>query len=606
MEGAVLYQQRGHGAAALVQTGLDHSALRRAVGVGLQLAHLGGQRQHLQQIIHAHAGLGGDGAHDGVAAPLLAHQAVLGQLLLDALGVGLGLIHLVDGHDNGDTGGLGVVDGLHRLGHDAVLGGHHQNGDIRHHSAAGAHGGKGLMAGGIQKCDGLAIDLHLIGADVLGDAAGLAAGHVGVADIVQQAGLAVVHVAHDHHHGCPGHQILVLVLMVVDQALLDGDDDLLFDLAAHLLGDDGGGVEVDHLAQGGHHAVLHQALDHLCAGLLHPAGQLAHADLVGDLHGHRGLFDDLQPQLPQPVGLLLLALVAGEVIVPPLLIAAELLLALWGLLVPLAAAAGVGHILQFLVVLVQIDVGGLAGVHHLPLGHAGHGLLGLLRLGRAALLGLAALALTLYRRGCVLRRLGGGLLRLLLLRLGALGEDHRDAAYRVVLGQILKDQAQLPVLQHLHMIFGRFGVLGQDLRDLLRGHAEVLGHLMHSVFVSDTTQIKPPPSQLLAPRSRRAVFLLSAGRFPASLALLYRPRVFIPCAGGLLLRRPFIPGRAAAPFLIDPVGASLRILPPRRTPVFRRGGPVLRCRRLRRRVGRFRRLAAVNAVPALPQVLLVL
>ena len=44
------------------------------------------------------------------------------------------------------------------------------------------------MAGGIQKCDGLAIDLHLIGADVLGDAAGLAAGHVGVADIVQQAG----------------------------------------------------------------------------------------------------------------------------------------------------------------------------------------------------------------------------------------------------------------------------------------------------------------------------------------------------------------------------------------------------------------------------------
>ena len=138
------------------------------------------------------------------------------------------------------------------LGHDAVLGGHHQNGDIRHHGAAGAHGGKGLMAGGIQKCDGLAIDLHLIGADVLGDAAGLAAGHVGVADIVQQAGLAVVHVAHDHHHGCPGHQILVLVLMVVDQALLDGDDDLLLHLAAHLIGDDGGGVEVDHLAQGGH------------------------------------------------------------------------------------------------------------------------------------------------------------------------------------------------------------------------------------------------------------------------------------------------------------------------------------------------------------------
>ena len=201
--------------------------------------------------------------------------------------------------------------------------------------------------------------------------------------------------------------------------------------------------------------------------------------------------------------------------------------------------------------------------------------------------------------------LGGGLLRLLLLRFGALGEDHRDAAHRVVLGQILKDQAQLPVLQHLHMIFGRFGVLGQDLRDLLCGHAEVLGHLMHSVFVSDTTQIKPPPSQLLAPRSRRAVFLLSAGRLPASLALLYRPRVFIPCAGVSSLPAvypwaggrsvPYRPGRGVPP---DTPAAADAGVPAR--------GPVLRCRRLRRRVGRFRRLAAVNAVPTLPQVLLVL
>ena len=78
---------------------------------------------------------------------------------------------------------------------------------------------------------------------------------------------------------------------------------------------------------GGHNAVLHQALDHLCAGLFHAAGQLTHGDLVGDLHGNRGLFDDLQAQLAETVGLLLLALVAGEIVVPALLIA-ELLLAL--------------------------------------------------------------------------------------------------------------------------------------------------------------------------------------------------------------------------------------------------------------------------------------
>ena len=110
--------------------------------------------------------------------------------------------------------------------------------------------------GGIQEGDGLAVDLHLIGADVLGDTAGLAAGHMGVADIVQQTGLAVVHMTHDHHHGGTGYQILLVVLVVVDELLLDGDHYLLLHLAAHLLCDDGGGIEVNELAQGGHDAVF--------------------------------------------------------------------------------------------------------------------------------------------------------------------------------------------------------------------------------------------------------------------------------------------------------------------------------------------------------------
>ena len=59
-----------------------------------------------------------------------------------------------------------------------------------------------------------------------------------MADIVEQAGLAVVDVAHDHDNGRAGDEILLGVLVVVDQLLLDGDDDLLFDLAAHLLGED--------------------------------------------------------------------------------------------------------------------------------------------------------------------------------------------------------------------------------------------------------------------------------------------------------------------------------------------------------------------------------
>ena len=75
------------------------------------------------------------------------------------------------------------------------------------------------MARGIQEGDGLAVHLDLVSADVLGDAAGLAGGHIGVADIVQQGGLAVVDVTHDHHHGGAGSRSSLLILGGVDEAL---------------------------------------------------------------------------------------------------------------------------------------------------------------------------------------------------------------------------------------------------------------------------------------------------------------------------------------------------------------------------------------------------
>ena len=86
------------------------------------------------------------------------------------------------------------LDGLR---HHAVVGGHDQHGDVRHLRPTGAHGGERLVARRVEEGDLLALDLHLIGADVLGDAAGLAGDHVGRADGVEQLGLAVVDVAHD-------------------------------------------------------------------------------------------------------------------------------------------------------------------------------------------------------------------------------------------------------------------------------------------------------------------------------------------------------------------------------------------------------------------------
>ena len=182
VEGAVLHQNGSDGALTLIQTGLDDSTLGAAVGVGLQLHDLGLQRDALQQVVDAHAGQGRDGDAGHVAAPVLGDDAVLGQAFHHTLGVGGGLIHLVHGHDELDVGRLGVVDGLDGLGHDAVIGSNDQNGDVGHVGAAGTHGGECLMARGIEEGDEAVVDLDLIGADGLRDAAGLACGDVGLAD----------------------------------------------------------------------------------------------------------------------------------------------------------------------------------------------------------------------------------------------------------------------------------------------------------------------------------------------------------------------------------------------------------------------------------------
>ena len=77
----------------------------------------------------------------------------------------------------------------------------------------------------------------LIGADVLGDAAGLAGDDIGVADGVEQRGLAVIDMAHDGDDRRPRHQMSVGVRRV-EQAFLDVRFGDALDRVAELLGDE--------------------------------------------------------------------------------------------------------------------------------------------------------------------------------------------------------------------------------------------------------------------------------------------------------------------------------------------------------------------------------
>ena len=78
-----------------------------------------------------------------------------------------------------------MLNRLNGLGHHAVIGGHHQDDDIGHARTPCPHGGKGGVAGSIEKGDHAALGLYMVGTDMLGNATGLARGHLGAANIVE-------------------------------------------------------------------------------------------------------------------------------------------------------------------------------------------------------------------------------------------------------------------------------------------------------------------------------------------------------------------------------------------------------------------------------------
>ena len=90
-----------------------------------------------------------------------------------------------------------MTDGFFGLGHDAVVGGHDQHGDVGDVGTAGPHFGKRFMPRRVDEGDLAPVFFDLVGPNVLGDSAALAAGDVDADDFVEQRGLAVVDVAQE-------------------------------------------------------------------------------------------------------------------------------------------------------------------------------------------------------------------------------------------------------------------------------------------------------------------------------------------------------------------------------------------------------------------------
>ena len=162
------------------------------------------------------------------AAPLLRLQTFRRQLGLDAVEIRVRKVDLVDRDDDRHLGRARVRDRLLRLRHHAVVGGDDEDGDVGHLRAAGAHGGERLVARRVEERDLPAVDVDLVGADVLRDPARLGRDDARLADGVEQRRLAVVDVAHDRDHRRARDERLLRIvvrlwLLVVLAGMLDRD-----------------------------------------------------------------------------------------------------------------------------------------------------------------------------------------------------------------------------------------------------------------------------------------------------------------------------------------------------------------------------------------------
>ena len=177
MQRTFAYQNGCNRTTTFIEEGFDHRAARHTVANRFQLQNFSLQQDSIQQIVNTGTGFSGYRDELRFAAPLFRHNAVLRELVFNAIKVRFRLINFVHRNDQRYLRRFRVLDSFDSLRHHAVVCRHDQNHDIRRLRTTSTHRSKRGVTRGIQEGDHTVVGFNVVRTDVLGNAARFARGH---------------------------------------------------------------------------------------------------------------------------------------------------------------------------------------------------------------------------------------------------------------------------------------------------------------------------------------------------------------------------------------------------------------------------------------------
>lgn len=151
LQRAFLHQHRRHGAATLLDAGLDDETARQAARRRRQLEHLGLQQDGIEQLIDTLSRVGRYVDENILTTPLFGDDFLLRKLGANPIRIRRALVDFVDRHHDRHARRARVLDRLDGLRHDTVIGRHHEHHDVRRARTTSTHRGERGVAWGVEE-----------------------------------------------------------------------------------------------------------------------------------------------------------------------------------------------------------------------------------------------------------------------------------------------------------------------------------------------------------------------------------------------------------------------------------------------------------------------